>query len=355
MSHARLAYFAQDLIGDALVWVNQAWMFDTLLVVQRQTLCETTIFCTKGVAELFRCFRLFQRVVEYDPAVPWSAEEASGFGHFDLVANSRYDADSAARVEALDHEEACGFENIEIPEAVCRRIYDRYVPLSRWDDFHLRRETSVTEQGAELIRLYDPEFHEDYIEIGKSEFAREAPEPADKPRIVFVLGASDPAKNWGLENYLELARRLETKGFLPMFLLGPMEKDLEPAVRGAGFDLGARLPFRKIAGLFDPDYGTACVVGNDTGLMHLACMLGAPSVTIMPHGTHFTWFPYAEDERARHICLAPDCAAPLCVNECRDAACCVGRISMSEVENAVELSCNNEPQTPMLTIAGANQ
>ena len=335
MNHARLAYFPQNLIGDALVWVNQAWMLDTVLVMRRQTLCETTIFCTKGVAELFRCFTLFQKVVEYDPATPWTAEEVRGFGHFDLVANSRYDADSAARVEALDHDEVCGFENIDIPEAVCKRIYDRYVPLSRWDDFHLRRETSVTEQGGELIRLYNPEFHEDYIEIGKSEFVREAPEPTDVPRVVFVLGASNPAKRWRLENYLELALRLRTKGLRPLFLLGPGERNLAPRVAEAGFETGVCLSFRKIAGLFDPDYGTACAVGNDTGLMHLACMLGAPSVTIMPHGTHFTWFPYAADERARHVCLAPKCAAPMCANECGSVAECVEKISVENVERAI--------------------
>ena len=350
MNRAHLAYFAQDLIGDALVWVNQAWMLDTVLVKRRERLCETTIFCTKGVAELFRCFKLFQRVVEYDPAVPWSAEEVRGFGHFDLVANSRYDADSAARVEALDHDEACGFENIDIPEAVCKRIYDRYVPLSRWNDFHLRRETSVTEQGAELIRLYDPEFHEDYIEIGKSEFVREAPEPTDRPRIVFVLGASDPAKSWGLENFLAVARSVKGRGFRPLFLLGPGERGLAPRVAETGFEAGVCLPFRKIAGLFDPDYGTACVVGNDTGLMHLACMLGAPSVTIMPHGMHFTWFPYAADERARHICLVPECVAPMCAGTCGHVADCVGGISIAQVkrtiDNVMATRKNKEPCEP---------
>ena len=337
MTRTRLAYFAQDLIGDALVWVNQAWTFDVILVARKHLLCETTIFCTAGVAELFRCFKLFHAVVEYDPAVPWSAEEARGFGHFDLVVNSRYDADSAARVEALDHDEACGFENVDIPEAVCKRIYDRYVTLSRWDDFHLRRETSATEQGGELIRLYDPEFHEDCIEIGKSEFVREAPEPADRPRIVFVLGASDPAKSWGLERFLEVARSVRERGFHPLFLARPKERDFAPRIRKAGFAVRENLPFRKIAGLFDPDYGTACVVGNDTGLMHLACMLGAPSVTIMPFGMHFTWFPYAADEReVPHVCLVPDCAAPTCVNGCKASAECVRKISVEQVEAAIE-------------------
>lgn len=120
-----------------------------------------------------------------------------------------------------------------------------------------------------------------------------------------------------------------------MFLLGPAEWDFETPIRASGFDLGVCLPFRKIAGLFDPDYGTVCVIGNDTGLMHLACALGAPSVTIMPHGHHFTWFPYGADKRARHVCLAPPCAAPLCVNECAERATCAGKISAEQVEAAV--------------------
>lgn len=328
---ARLAYFPQDLIGDSLVWANQIDAFMKLF-----SPCEVTVFCSKGVAEMFGCMAFCDRVVEYDPEKPWSKEEARGFGRFDLVVNTRYDADSAARVEALDHDEACGFENIDIPESVCKRIYDRYVPLSRWDDFHLRRETSVTEQGAELVRRYDPDYHCEFVKLGKTDFVREAPEPSDAPRIVFVLGASDPAKSWGLENYLGVARSIKGLGFRPLFLLGPVERDLAPRVAEAEFEVGVCLPFRKIAGLFDPGFGTACVVGNDTGLMHLACALGAPSVTIMPHGHHFTWFPYAADERASHVCLAPSCATPTCAGECGDVAGCVGKISVERVLSRIE-------------------
>lgn len=374
---SRVAYFPQDLIGDSLVWANLP-----KAMAECFTPCEVTVFCTKGVAELFGRMTFCNTVIEYDPAKPWSAEEATAFGRFDTVLNTRYDADSAQRVEALDHERAYGFENIDIPEAVCRRVYTDYIPLSRWDDYHLRRETSVTEQGAELVRLYDPGYHCEFVELGKTEFVREPPEDRAERRIVFVLGASDPAKSWGLENYLELARRVLERGFRPMFLLGPKEaglaekiaitqrrRDAEredlsaarnakgaketPAQRpqsenktsrtsrtlredNAGFEVGVCLPFRKIAGLFDPDYGTRCVVGNDTGLMHLACMLGAPSVTIMPHGHHFTWFPYGADERARHVCLAPACATPMCVSECGETAKCAGKIQVEQVLDGIE-------------------
>lgn len=331
----RLAYFPQDLIGDALVWANQIKAFATWLIATRRMPCEAVVFCTKSVADLFHCMAFCDRVVSYDPTMPWTAEEARGFGRFDAVVNTRYDADSVARVEALDHDAAYGFENIDIPESICKRVYDGYVPLSRWDDFHLRRETSVTEQGAEIVRLLDKGYHCEFVEFGKSDFVREVPEPADAHRVVFVIGASDPAKSWGLDNYLEVACFVRHQGFLPLFLLGPKERSLTSRIREAGFAVGECLPFRKIAGYFDPNYGTRCVVGNDTGLMHLACALGAPSVTIMPYGTHFTWFPYGKDKRARHICLAPDCASVLCLNECADFTNCAARIAVGEVEKAV--------------------
>lgn len=232
-----IAYIPQDLIGDSLVWANQIDLFARFF-----TPCEVTVFCTRGVAELFDCMAFCDNVIEYDPATPWSAEEVRGFGHFDLVANTRYDADSAERVRALDHDRAIGFENIDIPESVCKRVYTDYIPLSRWDDFHLRRETSVTEQGAELVRLLDPDYHCEFVSFGKTEFMREPPDatmPA-APRIVFAVGASNPAKSWGLANYLELARRLQTKGFRPLFLLSPRSRRPSWRLSGRWRDEGVR-------------------------------------------------------------------------------------------------------------------
>ena len=68
----------------------------------------------------------------------------------------------------------------------------------------------------------------------------------------------------------------------------------------------------------------------------VACALGAPSVTIIPHGHHFTWFPYGADERARHVCIAPACATPMCVNECGVTAKCAGKIQVEQVLDGIE-------------------
>lgn len=325
-----IAFFPQDLIGDALVWANLPKTASKLFAP-----CEVTVFCTKGVAELFECMSFCDKVVIYEQGKPWGEEEARGFGQFDVVLNTRYDADSVKRIMALRHNHAYGFENVDIPEATCKRIYTDYVPLSRWDDFHLRRKTSVTEQGAELIRLFVPDYHCGFVRFDGNEFVRELPRRAKTPRLVFIIGASDPAKSWGMENYLTLARHARTKGFAPLFLLGPKEETLVSRIAAAGFAVEFCLPFRKIAGYFSMESGTECVVGNDTGLMHLACMLGAPSVTVMPHGMHFTWFPYRGDVRAQHVCLVPPCSTPMCVNDCGALATCAGKIPVERVVRAI--------------------
>lgn len=325
----RIAYFAQDLIGDALVWAN---MLEALARIHAP--CEVVVFCPKALVELFDCMAFCDQVVGYDSHESWVDKESHGFGHFDWVVNTRYDADSVGRLEALDHENACGFENIDIPEDVCRRIYTSYIPLGRWDDFHFRRDTSVTAQGAELIRLFDPGYHCDFVSFDKTTFVHEVPVETEKPRVVFVLGASNPGKNWGMENFLGVARSVASRGLRPLFLLGPKEQENASRIVEAGFEVKTCLPFSEIAGYFDPEGGTVCVVGNDTGLMHLACMLGAPSVTICPFGSQFTWFPYAGDRRAVHCCLAPKCSFPLCVNRCVNISECADKITVEEVVEA---------------------
>jgi ADP-heptose:LPS heptosyltransferase len=326
----RIAFFGQDFIGDALVWANMLEAVGRFFAP-----CEVTVFCPMDRVELYECMVFCNQVLGYDPSMMWSAEEARGFGHFDIVLNTRYDADSISRIQALDHDSAYGFENIDIPEPVCKRVYTDYVPLSRWDDFHLRRETSITEQGAELIRIFDPNYHCEMIRFDTSTFKREQAEPSKEPMAIFAMGASDPTKRWALKNYLEVARFLRESDVSPLFLLGPNELEFESDIGIAGFQIRKCLSFKKIAGFFDKGSGTVCVLGNDTGLMHLACAMGVPSVTIMPHGTHFTWFPYAADNRAEHICITPECADIMCVNECRQRLSCVGKISVEEVKRAV--------------------
>ena len=151
---------------------------------------------------------------------------------------------------------------------------------------------------------------------------------------MFVLGASDRTKHWGTGRYISLALRMKKRGHVPVFLLGPSELDYEREIVAHGFTVFKNLDFSKIAALFSRTHGARCVVGNDTGLMHFACMLGAPSVSIIPFGAHYTWFPYTADERAQHIACTPYCAHPMCSQGCPKAVQCVDLIELAAVEEA---------------------
>lgn len=327
----RIAYFTQDNIGDVLVWVNHVEALFHLLAP-----CVVTVFATRMAKALLENYTFAEEVVEYNPGVPWTQDECEQFGRFDLIFNSRYDADSLLRVRALDHGKAYGFENVDIPEAACLQHYDGYVPLSTWDDFRFRRETSVTEQGAELIRLICPNYRCQTVVIWDDEYVRDLDWAQSKggKRVVFILGASDRSKHWGTANYTTLAKGLSGRGYKPLFLLGPGEKDYSPTITDAGFDVEIGLSFSRVAALFSRSLGTSGVIGNDTGLMHLACILGTPSLTIMPNGTQFTWFPYQSDTRARHLFCSPSCAKPMCSQDCPMRLDCIKMISVEQVTAA---------------------
>ena len=329
----RIAYFPQERIGDVLVWANHLEALARFYAP-----CETVVFGTAFVKSFLEGLAFVDRFVVYDEKTSWTEEEIASFGTFDAVFNTRYDADSLVRVASLPHGRAYGFENVDIPEADCRRHYDGHVPLLRWDDFHFRRETSVTEQGAELIRLVEPDYHCTRVEWSESTYLHEfvSEELQENRRVLFVLGASGRFKHWGTEKYLALAERVKAMGLDVTFLLGPGERDHAPEIEAKGFVVQSDLPFARIAALMNAGHRTACVVGNDTGLMHFACILGVPSVTVMPHGTHFTWFPYGDDPRAPHVACCPACAGPTCAMECRESKACVEKIGVDEVWQQVE-------------------
>lgn len=328
----RVAYFTQEFIGDVLVWLNHIEALAT-----HYKPCEITVFCSKLIKSILDGYVFADKVISYNPAQPWSREEIESFGVFDAVFNTRYDADSMQRVILLKHNRAYGFENVDIPEKDCKAHYDAYLPLTLWDDYRLRRETSVTAQGAELIKLIDPTYQCDYVQLDETTYVYDFTDNAllTANRIVFVLGASNRTKHWGTSQYISLALRMKERGYIPIFLLGPTELDYAKEIEKNGLTTFKNISFAKIATLFSHTHGAQCVVGNDTGLMHFACILGTPSVTIMPLGTHYTWFPYAKDERALHIACIPPCVHLMCTQECKKFAQCVDMITISAVEKGI--------------------
>jgi heptosyltransferase-1 len=93
------------------------------------------------------------------------------------------------------------------------------------------------------------------------------------------------AKQWPLEFYESLGRRLQKEAGIPLVLNGPP---------GSG---GAFQSVTDLAGLIDATRRAAAIVGVDSGPLHLAAALGKPGVAIFgptdpaangPYGESFT-------------------------------------------------------------------
>jgi len=323
----RIAYFPHDRPGDALVDAGQ-------LPALRKIYgpCEIVAFCTEANRELFECLAWCDAVVAYEPGRAWTAEEIAAFGAFEAVFNTRHDGDAFGRALALAAKARYGYETGEVPEAACKEGYTAYLPLSTWNDEALRWHTSACEQGAALVRLVDPGFHIDFPRLGLGDFRVDFPGDEEPWRggktAIFIPGAGSAEKRWPMKRFLKLAGLARESGWSVVFQTGPCERKLGRRAAAAGFIVCDTPTWGWMAGQM---LLSRCVVGNDTGPMHLAAMLGTPTVALHFHGSEGTWFPYDGDERARHVALHPACSRPRCLNSCPEAAECRRKIPFESV------------------------
>lgn len=332
----KIAYFAQDLLGDALVNFN---LLEKLSQIYFP--CELTVFCTENNRELFQNYAFVDEIFCYTPG-EWNRDLLPKL-QFEAVFNTRYDMDSLNLISDLNCKSCYGYESYEISEADCKKYYTAYLPLKLWDDRSLRWQSSVTEQGSALIRLIEPEYHCNQIRLAENTFCHELSGKIQKvmsPRLVIIVpGASNRYKHWGNHNYFCLAKRLKDAGMNILFLLGPQETDYAPEITQAGYPWISELSFAEIAQLMNTPGKTELVVGNDTGIMHLACALDCPSVTISPQSASFTWFPYLSPKH--RLCRA-ECAAIQCGDFCKQIDTCIAKISVDQVWNSIKTCLHNE-------------
>lgn len=93
-------------------------------------------------------------------------------------------------------------------------------------------------------------------------------------RVIFHPTSSRPGKNWPQEKYLELGARLKEQGYSPAFILTEEERtgwDTEK-IEAPRFDNLSELA----AFVCESGY----MIGNDSGIGHLASCLGLPTLTI---------------------------------------------------------------------------
>ncbi|MGC2462513.1 MAG: glycosyltransferase family 9 protein, partial [Steroidobacteraceae bacterium] len=156
--------------------------------------------------------------------------------------------------------------------------------------------------------------------------------------IVCSVGVADPIKDWGVENWLAMVKKLAVKaGGYGLALVGAAsEYDRSEAVRkrwhGPSANLCGRLSIRETAAVMEH---ADVYLGHDSGPMHLAAAAGIHCVAIFTARQHAgTWFPYGNQHRV----IFHDVPCAGCnLSECTvHAKRCITSITVAEVLGAVE-------------------
>ena len=151
-----------------------------------------------------------------------------------------------------------------------------------------------------------------------------------RPRVVLVPGASrrGAIKRWPLRHWLTLAQRLRATHDL-RWSLGPEEEDLRAWLPEAtGVDALPRLRFWQLAAALRQ---AQAVVAPDTGLLHLAVVLGVPALGI--YGSSDPVVAGLPEDAGRVLRTGIACAP------CRERACqrrqCLEELSPELVSEAL--------------------
>lgn len=131
----------------------------------------------------------------------------------------------------------------------------------------------IVEQNLALARAAAPAI----TALPEVDFTPFAADPTGKlrelhDRVVLVPGAGRPDKQWPLERFGEIARRLGDRRVIAAW--GPSEEPLAAAI---GCDLAPATDLRELAYLLQH---ARLVIAGDTGPLHLAAALGTPVVAL---------------------------------------------------------------------------
>lgn len=123
------------------------------------------------------------------------------------------------------------------------------------------------------------------------------------PRYLgFAPGSREARKNWPLDRYIAAATALAAKGYTPVFLIGPQERDwlvmLRNAVPQALFPEAD--PVDPALGIGRLEFAIAlgrrltAVIANDNGVGHLMATLGTPLVSLFGPSDAKRWAPFGD-------------------------------------------------------------
>lgn len=133
---------------------------------------------------------------------------------------------------------------------------------------------------------------------------RERLQPLARPLHALAIGASEPYKQWGEDNFVDLASRLAARGHGVLLMGGPAEGELakaiqagvDPALRGLVTAMTDASVAESVAAL---SLVQSCI-GNDTGAVQFAAAVGTHAYVVLGPRP-----PLEHDPERVHLLRAP--------------------------------------------------
>ncbi len=164
-----------------------------------------------------------------------------------------------------------------------RRFPDRLKVISLYPSPHIVKERYYTDcltdpdlSIAENLRL----FCEKILHLPRITKSNGFIPPAGlvsrkyQKRVAIHPTSARIARNWPREKFIQLANHLKEEGYEPVFIPGVKEKN---EWEGLGFEVPTFLTLDLLARFL---YESGYLIGNDSGLGHLASAMGVPTLTL---------------------------------------------------------------------------
>lgn len=183
----------------------------------------------------------------------------------------------------------------DLQKRISDKWYTRLLPPPRDGEHETRSYLEFVEQlnsSAERVTSCPPS-------LGT---ANDEPDATDDPYCVLFLGAQIADKQWPVEKFVEVSRRLSDRGLSIVIAGGPSEKELSERfgeLFGMEFrNMVGRTSLPQLAELIN---NAEIIVTNDTGAGHIAIATDTPVVVVTP-GNHIgRFFPYPDEIGGRQV------------------------------------------------------
>jgi ADP-heptose:LPS heptosyltransferase len=156
----------------------------------------------------------------------------------------------------------------------------------------------------------------------------------DRPIVCIHPGAGKIYKQWTVEGFVEISDWLSTQGNQVIVIGGindiPCVDEIVSLSKEPLHDLSGQLSLGELMALFKL---STLYIGNDSGPMHLAGMIGVPVIALFGPAREKRWGPVSK----KSIILRGDSRCETCTGkDCEYDFKCIRTIPPDDVKNAVE-------------------